>query len=663
MFYQIYKSVAGEISEERCFDILNGIIRFHRLQLSPGIEEAARYCAEVLKQRGLDGRVNLYRPDPSKGFFGYRPSPGWECRRAKLWVWEEEKKRYVKLADFEENAFSVIQRSCPTLPDGIEAKLVEIKDPENEKSFASKDVKGKFVLARGNMSIISYYAIKYGAIGVITDEITESWPVRTRWDLPDARQYTAFPSYACGKLLGFVLTPRQGEELRRSLARGEVRLKALVDSSFYEPQVPVVSALIPGETHEEIIIIAHICHPKPSANDNASGAAAAIEAVSTLNELVREGLLARPRLGIRLLLVPEMGGTFAYLSSEPEKPKALAGINLDMVGENQAVCGSTLKVEYPPLAARSFVGTLLKEIMSYCAKDAGMTGEQKGYSVLRWGAYPYSGGSDHYILSDPAIGIPTPMINQWPDKYYHTDHDTPDKVDKSMLKRAAVVAATYAYFLATMGEAEALWLVDIAAGEAQKALTEYSLEIIRSAACGSEYVEDMKAGLEFLTEIKKGEIRSITNFADTPKVRKAVGETDKALDEIFRILRSQIEKPQEVYGKVSFADNKRKVSEEYRQWVEEAKTLIPRRIYPGPVELIQYVDQMDSETAESLFELLRRFGRSGGEYLFYYADGKSSLYEISRKVLWETGKDYLEFLLKYAKISEKLKLIELMPNI
>lgn len=661
MFFDIYRTIAQEASGERCFDILNGIVRFHRLQLGPGIEEAAMYCAGVLKDRGLEAEVKIYTPENGGGFFGYRPSPGWECREAKLWMWDESKKEYVKLSDFEESAFSVIQRSCPTPEMGIETELIEIEDPESEESFASKDLRGKMVLVRGKVGIASYFAVKYGAIGIVTDDLNEYWPVRTRWDLPDARQYTAFPAYACEKLFGFVLTPRQGEMIRGMLARGPVKVKAKVESRFENPRVPVVTALIPGHVREEVLIVAHICHPKPSANDNASGAAAAMEAVAVLNELIKRGKLPTPRLGIRLLLVPEMGGTFAYLASEPEKARALAGINLDMVGENQMLCGSTMKVEYPPLAACSFVGTLLKEITAFCANDAGMTGEQKGFPGLRWGVFPYSGGSDHYILSDPSVGIPTPMINQWPDKFYHTDYDTPDKVDKTMLKRAAVIAATYVYFLATMGEKEALWILDMALCDAKKELVDCYQGVLRSAERNLCY-DDTKARLKFLTEMKKAAFSSVTCFVDTPRLREAIGEAEKALDEISRVLCGRLSKAREVYGWVGCGDNKRRASDEYIKLVKEAQALVPRRVFPGPVELVQYLEQMDEETRKEYFELFKKNERKNTEYLFYYADGKSTLYEIARKIYWETGEESLEFLLKYAKILEKLDLIELLPT-
>jgi len=43
------------------------------------------------------------------------------------------------------------------------------------------------------------------------------------------------------------------------------------------------------------------------------------------------------------------------------------------------------------------------------------------------------------------------MLIQWPDAYYHTSADTPDKVSPDSLGRNGALAAAYAYWLATPG--------------------------------------------------------------------------------------------------------------------------------------------------------------------------------------------------------------------
>ena len=57
---------------------------------------------------------------------------------------------------------------------------------------------------------------------------------------------------------------------------------------------------------------------------------------------------------------------------------------------------------------------------------------------IRYTETAFSAGSDHYILSDPTVGIPSPMIIHWPDRFYHSSHDTPDKCDPRSLARKAL---------------------------------------------------------------------------------------------------------------------------------------------------------------------------------------------------------------------------------
>jgi hypothetical protein len=55
------------------------------------------------------------------------------------------------------------------------------------------------------------------------------------------------------------------------------------------------------------------------------------------------------------------------------------------------------------------------------------------------------------------------MLIQWPDRYYHSDLDTPERCDPGSLALAVRAAATYAGFLAGAGAEEAAWLLRLAA--------------------------------------------------------------------------------------------------------------------------------------------------------------------------------------------------------
>lgn len=185
----------------------------------------------------------------------------------------------------------------------------------------------------------------------------EQPPVRPAFDLSGALQYTSFWWRPGDKqCFGFVLTPLAGENLRRTIRSqeaggGDVRLHAMVKSSFRNGHMDVVSVLIPGQTDEEVLVVAHICHPQPSANDNASGVGTVLEAARVLSTAIDAQRLAQPRRGIRFLLPPEIYGTYAYLASDERRmARTVAAINLDMVGENQELCGSSFLVERLPQA-------------------------------------------------------------------------------------------------------------------------------------------------------------------------------------------------------------------------------------------------------------------------------------------------------------------------
>ncbi len=347
--------------------------------------------------------------------------------------------------------------------------MVLVEDGENDDDYQGLDVAGKVVLTRGELRRVWELAVQQrGAVGILFDGMRPVPPVRPEGDLADARQYTSF-WWQPGDVhcFGFVLTPRQGQALRRLLKKGDSAGPRVGQGR----QPPVrwraggCFGAIPGETDAEILVVAHLCHPQPSANDNASGAAAALEAARTLQALIAGGHLPPPRRTIRFLWLPEFTGTQAYLAGrEAELDRLVAGLNLDMVGEDQSQTGSSWLIECPPASAASFAPDLLARLRDELPAVKGAADvspshtDQGGYPLYRCAEVPFSGGSDHAVLSDPSVGVPTPMLIQWPDRFYHTSADTPDRTDPNSLRRTGALAAAYAYWLAAAGDAEAAWL-------------------------------------------------------------------------------------------------------------------------------------------------------------------------------------------------------------
>ena len=68
----------------------------------------------------------------------------------------------------------------------------------------------------------------------------------------------------------------------------------------------------------------------------------------------------------------------------------------------------------------------------------------------------HTGGSDHEAFNDWSVRVPGVSMNVWPDQWYHTSGDRPDKADPTMLRRMAIIGAAGAYTMACADEEMAI---------------------------------------------------------------------------------------------------------------------------------------------------------------------------------------------------------------
>jgi len=671
MFKKSFEAVREEFSGQAAKGYVIDIARYHRMQASPGFRQAAHYCLERLREAGVQAEILTFPADEKTQYWSARMFQEWEATEATLHLLEPEDERR-KLADFRDCPISLIQRSAPF--EG-EAEVVLLEDGEEEAEYEGLDLRDKVVLTKGDLDRVRQLAVeKRGAVGIISDGMRETPPVRARMDLPDALQYTSF--WWTGqekKCFGFVLSPREGEKLRGLIKKrvqdGQppVKVRARVVSRLYDGEIEVVSALIPGGMDQEVVIIAHLCHPRPSANDNASGSAAALEIARTLQKLVDEGRLAPPRRGIRFLWVPEMTGTYAYLAThEDEIERLVAGINLDMVGQNQELCGSSFLIECPSQALPSFAPPLLERLREELLGEISAFGGTGSYALFRYAVTPFSGGSDHYILSDPSVEVPTPMIIQWPDKFYHTSQDTPDKVDPAMLSRVGSLAATYAYFLANAGQGEATWLgyemvarfkrdiVRIVQEKVTEA-THLSLEEEGADKLG-ETIARLRKKAAYLLEREQQALASLRRLASEIAV-------EGWQEEVAEFARQELARGEAAIRVcVSERDWAEPAERERDEWEEKAAAVVPRRLYRGPTSLRPYLNQLSEEERERWWQMRKERKRvfyTLPTLAEYWSNGKLSLLEIADLIELETGQRDVELLVEYFQMLGKLNLVEL----
>jgi len=680
MFKRILEELGREVSGEIAFNFVSEISRHHRIQASPGLRAAVRYAVETLKEYGLDAEVHEYPADGESYCWSSLMFREWSCRDAELRL-VEPKEEARTLARWSESKFSLIQRSHPTPGGCCEAEVVVLENGEEDADYRRVDVKGKVVLTNGDLARVYEMAVeRRGAIGIIFDGTWVRPPALLEGELDDALRYTSFWWAGDEKpCFGFVITPRTGRWLRALVEkqrrrRKPVKVWAKVDSQLHPGAIENAVAAIPGETDEEVVVVAHICHPQPSANDNASGSAAAMEAARALQRLIAKGVLPRPRRTIRFTLVPEMTGSYAYLAENEERiPRMVAALNLDMVGEKQDVCGGPLIVERTPEAAPSFVNALMEAIFDEVKAEAGNLGGSARYALFKHAVTPFSGGSDHYIYSDPTVGVPCPMIIQWPDKFWHTSYDTLDKVDPAMLKKVALMAATYAYFIADAGPEEAIWLAsEVASREKRRLITEvqaHVTEALNAAAKGeepgrklAEARRRLRRKVPYLLDRAVEAVRSVRRLAGgDPRYgaveERLISELEAAAKAERKLAERAIADYAEAKGLTPLPTIR---GGRLRKLEREAAGIVPRRVYRGPVSVRPWLRKLSREDRDAWWRLGKEHkeSRTLGTLAMYWVDGERSLLEVSRLVELEAGRTDLKYLVGYFRLLRKMGLVE-----
>ena len=281
------------------------------------------------------------------------------------------------------------------------------ESPEDYDSY----IPGQAILASGQITKVYNQAfIKRDSPCIISSymRMHNQRISRTPEEMPDAVNYTSFPSNQEKSAIGFTVSWREYKKLKNNIKEGVTKVEACLETDNNTDTLEVLTARAgqKGSNKKPILLTAHLCHPRPGANDNASGAA-------LLAELTRVLQQVNPDREIYSLWIPEMFGTAALLDAGWFDKDFELAINLDMVGADQSKTGSTMNIFSTPWSVPSFLSELMAERLSS--------------SDFRWKQNSYAGGTDHFILTNPQVGIPAISLTQQPDRYYHTNQDTSDK--------------------------------------------------------------------------------------------------------------------------------------------------------------------------------------------------------------------------------------------
>ncbi|MFQ6068295.1 MAG: DUF4910 domain-containing protein [Candidatus Bathyarchaeia archaeon] len=674
---ELEKIVKDELSGEIAKSYIAQIIRFHRVQASTMFHKAAEYVKQTLHSLGLkETKVEQFTSDGATKYWTWISPIGWEVKSAELHLIEPEKKLIVRYEDVP-TCLHTYSKSTPA--EGITAELVDVGEGTKPKHYEGKDVKSKFVLATGRAKKVHEQAVyKYGAAGVITDTITyETKNVRESVDIPDAHAYQSiWPTREeLDKVtFGFSLSKRQGNHLRALLKGNKsVILKAKVDAKLFPSNLDVVTATIPGSSrpNEEIFFVAHLCHPKPSANDNASGSGLLLEITRTIQTLIKSGKIEKPARTIRFLWVPETFGTVAYLYHHTDlASKLIAGINLDMVGQNQDLCKSTLTLDKTPDSNPSYLNDYVFTLLERSIEQFDPKTTFGSASTFRFSINTFSGGSDHAEFNDSTFNVPCVMLLQWPDLYYHTSMDSIDKVNENSLKRIGWVATVAALTLANATVEDAIFMANLTRLGGIARLQEAGKEVFttlfqkKKSLNPNELAKELgkiasnfKNKIEHIIWREKKAIESVKRLGNSPELEAFIAKYVKDIEHYGQL---EVTRFKEALAHATkTARITLLIPPEETEAEKEAKSLTPKRLFKGTLNmdvLKRTLGEKEYEWYEEIRKKDKDFRKKTYEIL-NFMDGKRTVYEITKAVSAEYGETSLKSVLKFIHDLKKINLV------
>lgn len=670
--------VKEELSGERAKSYVQQISRFHRIQASPMFHQAAEYVKDNLIQFGFkDAKIEQFPSDGLKKYWTHVSPIGWEVESAELRIIEPKEELLARYSDVP-TSLHVHSKSTPK--NGIVAELVDVGVGTRSEDYKGKNVRDKFVLATGRASLVHRFAVyRHGATGVVTDALTyEIENIRESVDIPDAHSYQAI--WPTEKELekvtfGFSISKRQGNYLRELLReKKKVRLYAEVDAKLFPSKLDVVAATIQGSSkrNEEVFLISHLCHPRASVNDNASGSGLLLEIARTIQTLISSGKVAKPKRTIRFLWVPETYGTVALLHSHPDWiRKLVAGINLDMVGEDQETCKSTLFLDKTPDSLPSYLNDFVYNLVEQSVKEFDPVTAFGSASTFRFAENAFSGGSDHAEFVDSTIKVPCVMLLQWPDLFYHSSMDTMDKVSSNSLKRVGWIATVAILTLANADVNEAILF---ATQSLQRGLSrmervgvETAKDLLKSATMLknkadmlrtlSEVVQTHKDKLKHIVWREEKAIKSVKKLAFSSDLNAFISNY---LKEISLCTKHELSKVEKLLCFV-LKDNRIRMPQLKDTSVEEkTRSLIPKRLFKGTLSTADVIRKRFPEKEYIWFEEMNKkdvhFEKKVKE-LTNFMDGKRTLGDIVKAVSSEYGDFKVEDALRFIHNLENLMLV------
>ena len=460
-----YRAVKDRVDGNAAMDVVRFMDQYWRISGNPGFNASVDHIRDGLQAAGITPRVEEF---PGRG-------RGWDYQVGTVTFADTGE----VLLSREKDHISLCINSFSTTAGGVEAPLVDV-GKGTPADFEGKDVKGAVLLGSASTQQLWAQGVKArGAIGIISTSIApyirpEDPSTFTFPDQKDVFQWGSVPYDDVARAFGFKASLGAALKMRERLKAGAVKVRVVVQASFYDGPSRMLIDEIPGtvKPDERIVMVAHI--QEPGANDDGSGCGTLLALVVALHKAVAAGALPAPGRTLTFIWGNENSASRQWITSHPEQAKGVQYMfSMDMTGEDVAKTGGTFLIEkqadpsavWPRpsdphtawgasrVTANELKGSLLNDVhLAICLRRA----KDTGWAVK---TNPYEGGSDHTEFK--SVGIPSLLNWHFTDRYYHTNLDRPDKTSVPEMVNVGTAVATSAWFLASATDDDALATVGL----------------------------------------------------------------------------------------------------------------------------------------------------------------------------------------------------------
>lgn len=611
-----------------------------------GLYLESKYMVEKAKEYGFSD-VHVEHFNPSGRI--------WDGETGELWLVEPENRLLISYRDMP----LCLKRG--SLTSDVTAELIDVGTGTGTDDYTGKEIEGNIILAEGNPRRVFTLANRYKAAGVIfygqpraldyPDQIVLTWAT-----VPSGESQSV--------TFAFNIPPRIADRLKKILmSEDRVIVRANVKAGSVNADSEVVTALIPGDgsSEQEIVLCGHLFEgiAKQGAMDNISGCAVILEAGRAMIKLIEEGKLEKPKRSIRFLWMHEYTGTRYYLRKYPEEVEnMIAAINLDMVGEDVTKNHNFLNL-YRSLDSRaSFLNDICQDFFEYTAE---MNRDKIGQGLWYKGSLPiidpngsmdpfyynidaYEGGSDHSVFQEREFGFPGVMFNNWPDMFYHSNQDRPDKSDPTQLKRTVFITLASSYVITSAGKSDIPKLLSLLYSKGQVRIMKDLEKGLKALEESSELQQHYK---EVKSSLRGSYVREINNINSVKVLGGENDWIDKTLDNLEESEKETDQKLALFYKMICEKNNISADEPDYTPDEKNAMKITPVSIKGKEKEMVDDGD-------------IRGLSRDTKFELANYIDSGWSVLDIRNSVLSQFGKTDIKNVMNYYKQLEEGGLVKLV---